>query len=327
MPTAISESSASSTLPAPLKPPPADAGFAVADERSFAGDLARMREWLASGRPFAFSRFGDGEWMIVRNLDLDYTRKGNGEFRFCADDPRDQTARRALIASFHYSAPGYFVGIGCPCCWGEDKLLALRRVCRQPEHRLTWANLWGNANYPAVRREIIPLFRRYRDVYLVCHRQADPSRLPFRVTTTFPVGVNAWTEDYSLGDRIADLARRLQAPGALFLFCAGPLSNILAWRGFAANPTHTYLDLGSILDPWLFARRRLRWLDWFPGLIRSPGVTRGYLKPGRKRRQVCRWWTPTTEELAAAPPELPADVLPVDTESPRSELSVVSSPC
>lgn len=313
MTAALSESRP--TSPPPRNRPPADIGFAVGVERSFAGDLARMGEWLASGRPFAFSRFGDGEWMIVSNLDLDYTQKGNGEFRFCAEDPRDQTARRALIASFHYSAPGYFVGIGCPCCWGQDKLLALRRVCRQPEHRLTWANLWGNANYPAVRREILPLFRQYREVYLVCHRQADPGRLPFRVTETFSVGVNAWTEDFTLGDRLAALAQRRRFPGALFLFCAGPLSNILAWRGFAANPDHTYLDLGSVLDPWLFARRRWRWLDWFPGLIRSPGVTRGYLKPGRKRRQVCGWWQPTAEELAVAPLDLPADVLSPEATS------------
>lgn len=311
MTTALSESRTSP--PTPRHRSPEDLGFAVGVERSFAGDLARMGEWLASRRPFAFGRFGDGEWMIVRNLDLDYTRKGNGEFRFCADDPRDQAARRALIASFHFTAPGYFVGIGCPCCWGREKLLALRRVCRQPEHRLTWANLWGNANYPAVRREILPLFRRYREVYLVCHRRADPARLPFRVTETFPVGVNAWTEDFALGDHIAGLAQRLHGSGALFLFCAGPLSNILAWRGYAANPHHTYLDLGSVLDPWLFARRRLRWLDWFPGLIRSPGVTRGYLKPGRKRRQVCAWWKPTAEELAAAPLDLPDDVLPPET--------------
>lgn len=285
--------------------------------RSFSDDLQRLTGWLKARRPFAFGRFGDGEWMIVRKQDLDYTQKGNGEFRFSGDDPRDLTARRALIDSFHYAAPGYFVGIGCPCCWGRDNLLQLRRVCRQPEHRLTWANLWGNANYPAVRRQIIPLFRQYREVHLVCHRTADPTRLPFAITQSIAVGTNAWTEDFELGDQIADLARSRQR-GLLFLFCAGPLSNILAWRGHAANPNHTYLDLGSILDPWLFARRSWRWLDWFPGLVRSPGISRGYLKPGRKRRQVCEWWRPAAEELASAPRTLPDDVGP-DCFSDRAD--------
>lgn len=304
-----SHSVAPCTAPPARRTPGVPCGFDTGPQRSFAGDLQRVRDWLAAGRPFAFGRFGDGEWMIVRNLDLDYTQKGNGEFRFTSTDPRDQTARQALIDSFHYVAEGYFIGIGCPCCWGFEKLRSLRSVCRQPEQRLTWANLWGNANYPAVRREIIPLFRRDRDVVLVCHHRADPSRLPFPVTQTFRVGVNAWTDNFDLADRIADLAGRLTRPGALFLFCAGPLSNILAWRGHAANSRHTYLDVGSILDPWLFARRTMRWLDWLPGIVRSPGITRGYLKPGRKRRQVCRWWMPAADELASAPSDLPADVV------------------
>jgi hypothetical protein len=280
---------------------------ATGPARTFAGDLERIIAAVREHRSCAFGRFGDGEWMIVRNLGLDYTQKGNGEFRFSPDEERDQIARRALIDSFHYSAPGFLVGIGCACCWGREKLLTLRQVCRQPESRLTWANLWGNANYPRVKRGLIPLFGNYGRVYLVCHRTADPSRVPFRVTRSFAVGTNAWTEDFALGDTIAELAAE-QASGSLFLFCAGPLSNILAHRGHAANPQHTYLDLGSILDPWLFARRRFRWLDWLPGLIRSPGITRGYLKPGKKRRQVCEWWTPTAEELAATACELPEDV-------------------
>ena len=276
--------------------------------KAFAADLTRVIAAVREHRPFAFGRYGDGEWMIVRNLALDYTQKGNGEFRFDPADTFDQTARRAVIDSFHYSAPGYLVGIGCPCCWGGGKLLQLRQVCRQPESRLTWANLWGNSNYPQVRRELVPLFQTYREVFLVCHRTSDPSRVPFRVTQSFPVGTNAWTEDFDLGDRIAELATR--QTGAMFLFCAGPLSNILAHRCHAANPENIYLDLGSILDPWLFARRKLRWLDWLPGLVRSPGITRGYLKPGKKRRQTCIWWTPTAAELRTVRCDLPPDVVP-----------------
>ncbi len=278
--------------------------------RTFAGDLDRLLAALRKRQPFAFSRFGDGEWLIVRNRPLDYTRKGNGEFRFSPEKVQDQIARRALIDAFHYCAPGYFVGIGCSCCWGIPKLSQLRLVCRQPESRLTWANLWGNANYPRVRRELIPELRRFRKVYLVCHRLADPERLPFSVTRTFRVGVNAWTEEFDLGDIVADLASNCQTRETLFLFCAGPLSNILVHRGHQANPQNTYLDFGSCLDPWLFARRRWRWLDWFPGLVRSPGITRGYLKPGRKRRQVCEWWLPSPESLKETRYELPEDVLP-----------------
>jgi hypothetical protein len=273
--------------------------------RTFDGDLSRLIDAVREQRPFAFARFGDGEWMIVRNLALDYTQKANGEFRFDPADPTDQVSRRALIDSFHYVAPGYLVGIGCPCCWGQDLLAPMRLACRQPESHITWANLWGNANYPRVREELIPLWGRYDEVYLVCHRTADPTRLPFHVTQSFPVGTNAWTEDFALTERIEALSR--ERDGALFLFCAGPFSNILAHRGHAANPRNTYLDLGSILDPWLFARRQLRWLDWFPRLLRSPGITRGYLKPGRKQKRVCHWWTPSRAELQSYRHDLPAD--------------------
>ncbi len=285
-----------------------DTGFPTGPRKWFAGDLQLLATLLREQRPFAFSRFGDGEWHVLCREKIDITAKGHGEFRFDPNDPADQQARSLLIDSFHYLAENYFIGIGCPCCWGRAKLLQLRSVCQQPEHALTWANIWGNANYPIVRSGIVPYFRAFGRVILVCHRRGMPDRLPFPVTKTIRVGTNAWTRDLRMADQMTDLAA--ESDEQLFLFCAGPLSNILCHRGHRVNPRNTYLDLGSVLDPWLFSRKHFRWMDRLSWLIPSPGVTRGYLKPGQKRKQVCQWWIPTDEELARLALSLPGDLHP-----------------
>lgn len=285
--------------------------------KTFRGDLLRMVSLVEQRRPFAFARFGDGEWRTMRNQPLDITGKGHGEFRYSPENALDRAARSALIQSFHYSAEGYFAGIGCLCCWRREKLLQMRKICTHPDARLTWANLWGNSNYPVVRDRLVPLFRQFDDIYLVSHGAGDPARLPFSLRRRFPIGTNAWTADLSLADRLADFVADTDLRGALFLFCAGPLANILAWRCHAANPHNTYLDFGSVLDPWLFGRKRFQWLDKLAWMIPSPGVTRGYLKPGKKRRQTCRWWDPDPAELAATPLDLPVDMTPAREQSVR----------
>src|SRR5690606_10624789 len=120
------------TDPVGIRPECCPPAMGAGSAKSFRGDLLRINSMIERHQPFAFARFGDGEWRTMRNEPLDITAKGNGEFRFAPEDPFDRAARTALIRSFHYSAEGYFAGIGCVCCWRREKLLQMRKVSPHP---------------------------------------------------------------------------------------------------------------------------------------------------------------------------------------------------
>jgi len=237
--------------------------------KTYRGALIELHTWLKDRRPFALARFGDGELRILNGQFNRYP-----EFRYDPADPAYAFFRERLLESFRYQSESYYVGIPCPNCVGEESFLAAKRNSRQPERQLTWATLFVNSNYSYFRDQVIEVFAERR-VVIVCHGSAVLDALPFPVERDFRVGTNAWRNDYHLADAIADHIAREKVTGALFLFCAGPFSNILAHRLHTLSDQNTYLDVGSTLDPFLFGSR---------------GLTRRYLR-GEKRflEETCVW--------------------------------------
>lgn len=228
-----------------------------------------MRERLKERRPFAFSRFGEGELRILTGELRRYP-----EFRFDPTDPAYVFLRERLMDSFRYRSGNYLVGIPCPQCVGEEKFLWAKRTSGQAESQLTWATLFANSNFGYFADEVVPLFAQYT-VFLVCHKSADVKALPFAVAREWRVENNAWRTDYNLWHRVAEFTARKNVRGALFLLCAGPFANILAHQLHMRAPENTYIDVGSTLDPYLFGAK---------------GLTRRYLKGDmRFLTRTCTW--------------------------------------
>jgi hypothetical protein len=57
----------------------------------------------------------------------------------------------------------------------------------------------------------------------------------------------------------------------LFLFCAGPLGNMLAAKFWEKNKNNTYLDIGSTLNGYLTE------------------INRSYLQGGNTSQKTCIW--------------------------------------
>jgi len=237
--------------------------------KTYRGDLINLYEKLKRREPFAFSRFGDGELRILMGQINRYP-----EFRYDPVDPDYAFLRERLLESFCYQNETYYVGISCPKCVGEDRFLWAKQHSGQPERHLTWATLFVNSNYSYYRNYVVRAFAEYR-IFLVCHRLASLEALPFPVARDFRIEYNAWRTNFSVADQIAERITRENIAGALFLFCAGPLANILAHKLHAQSKQNTYLDIGSTLDPFFFGDR---------------GFTRRYLR-GEKRflQETCIW--------------------------------------
>jgi len=233
--------------------------------KTFRNAIQQFHLKIDNGINFSLSKYADGEWAVIKNKHID-----NKEFWFNPENEQDQLKRQALIESFQYKNPNYFVGISCPCCQGMETFKDMRDFSNQEENNLTWANIWVNSNYPYFIEHIVPLFGQ-RSVILFCNENGDVKNLPFKPYIVFNVRNNAW-DNWGLIEKSKDVISNFK--DSLILFCCGPFGNILCHQLTKHNPNNTYLDIGSTLNPWL----------------KSEGFKRDYYTGNNFfSNMVCRW--------------------------------------
>jgi hypothetical protein len=213
--------------------------------KSFRQDIITFKEKLLKKENFTFSKYADGEWAVMQNHAIN-----NKEFWFDPNSETDQFKRQALIDSFKYKHPNYYVGVSCPCCQGTETFNQMVDFSEQDDNHLTWANLWVNSNYKYYVSNILPLYRD-RNVVLFCNENGRIDKLPFRPYMVVPLKNNAWEYNWNLIHDAKELVSKIQEKNMLFLFCCGPFGNILCHQLTQHNDQHTYLDIGSTLNPFL----------------------------------------------------------------------------
>lgn len=206
--------------------------------KDFKEELNKIYNRLRSGQNFAFSKYADGEDMVMKGEPVD-----NGEFNFLPYS--HEFYRQKLIESLKFKHPDYYVGISCECCQG-DKHRLMKHFSEQGEENLTFANVFVNSNYPEYVDKFIPYYAT-KNVHLIANHGARIDNLPFTIEEYYPVGNTAFVNDYELIEKI----KSKNLKDKLFLFCAGPFGNLLAHQLFKDNQDNTYLDIGSTLNPWL----------------------------------------------------------------------------
>lgn len=212
------------------------------NNRSFKNDISIMKEKLYTGEVFSFSKFADGEWLVIENNSVN-----NSEFWF--DSNNDFEYRQKLIDAFRFKNERYHVGISCPCCQNDYIHNKMKVFSQQKEEMLTWANIWVNSNYSFFKAEIIPIFSNYR-VYLIANENATVEKLPFSIERFYPISNNAWINNSDLIQKIKKDIDEGDIKNSLFLFCCGPFGNILCHELTNHNDKNTFLDIGSTLNPF-----------------------------------------------------------------------------
>jgi hypothetical protein len=216
--------------------------------KNFKQDIISFKNKLESKEHFSFSKYADGEWAVMKNHKIN-----NKEFWFDPNNESDQVKRKALMESFQYQNPRYYVGISCPCCQGMETFKEMKEFSGQANEKLTWANLWVNGNYRYYVENIIPLFKQ-RPVVLFCNENGNRENLPFIPYIVFPVKHNAWEYNWDIIEHAKSVTSMLKRQGIynlIYLFCCGPFGNILCHQLTKHEPDNTYLDIGSTLNPWL----------------------------------------------------------------------------
>ena len=221
---------------------------------------------------FSLSRWGDGELKIINGEKIDIRSKGNGEFRYDPLISDYNIVRDKLLESFTKKDDGYYVGIACRCCVGDDKHLKMKKMSNQNESNLTWANIFVNSNYKKTINELIPELKN-RIVNLVVNKNSILGDLTFNVKNVWYVGIDAWYADYNIFYEIKNYVETNNIKDEVFLFAAGPLANILVYElWFNISKNNTYIDIGSILDGYLKLK-----------------LTRGYQLGASTLNKTCIW--------------------------------------
>lgn len=240
--------------------------------KTFDGDFTKFLNKIKSDEHFSLSRWGDGELKILEEKPIDIRSKGNGEFRYDPNLPQYSFVREKLMEAYVYKDDNYYIGIACPCCVGQEKYEYMKTKSGQDEDHLTWANIFVNANYCRTTNELIPELNNH-NITIVVNKNSKFDKLPFKPNQILTVGTDAWYEDLSLGRNMLENIMMRGIKNEIFLIAAGPLANILTYSLWVlGSKNNTYIDIGSILDPYLQLK-----------------LTRGYHLGAPILNKVCVW--------------------------------------
>jgi hypothetical protein len=254
--------------------------------KTFKGHFQLIKSLLLKKENFAFTRFSDGELRILQNLetriDNSFYQIGEAKYQVAQNTyhPEDhkhwvpgdhEFHRTKLMDAFKHKQKNYYVGLSCRCCVGENDFNQQIDWRGEDDEFLTWSNLFVNSNYPLFMKEILPLFKNYKVVYIV-NENANIDTLPFKVDKDFRVGYNCIINDYDLIENISKWIEDNNIEDYLFLFSASSLSNMLIHQLYSKYDKNTYMDIGTTLN-------------WF---LQMKG-SRDYLNGGPTLNQTCIW--------------------------------------
>jgi len=234
--------------------------FTTGNKKDFNSDIKILFENLKKGEKFSFSKYADGEYAILINKYI----KNCDNWVFNPDIHKKE--QEMLLESFTFSDDGYFVGISCPCCVPQEHVDWMRKTVSVKDTNLTWANIFVNGNFNYFKDNFISEFKNH-DIILFANKNANINNLPFAIEEFIPIGDTAWVENFDLIDSF-DIEKY---NNKLFLFCAGPLGNMLSYKFWQKNKNNCYMDIGSTLNSFLV------------------GNNRGYLRGAATLNKVCKW--------------------------------------
>lgn len=238
--------------------------------QDFRKDFYLLLSLLDEKEPFAFSRYNDGEALILSNQRVGC--KGEWEY-----NPRKNLSFRAdLRKSLLLTDRRFFYGVPSWDTSPEMHRTVLHYI-KAPLSQVTFAALFANANHDLFLQEYLPRIKNWpKEVCFIGNSRINP-RLIREITGArdiFPIEgscVRFWEKNKNaiLG-RLDWMATR--SDHSLFLVAAGPLGKILIHALWEISPNHVYLDIGSALDPLLFGKS-----------------TRAYHKDAQNRSLVLKW--------------------------------------
>ena len=207
-------------------------------------EFSRLQTKLLENQ--VFIRYGDGEVMLSHGIPVTQGTQAYQVDRWSS--PAGVTDLGTELKGL-LNNPDWYYGIPCQCCNLNCKNLILNLLNRVPSDKITFANLFINANYPNFRSWVTKLDRPV----VVLANEHGTHKYPFKVEEVLKLPddcVNYWQNSKN---ELIDLSKALamKYTDTVFLFSGGPLKVLLKYM-WMANSNNSYLDVGSAIDPWTY---------------------------------------------------------------------------
>lgn len=222
--------------------------------KTFLGDFEIFYNLLQLNTNFAFSRFSDGElWMMQGKA---FSLGPEGYANYTEEDYKEfnpiehKEITTLLLNAYQHRQENYFCGLSCRCCVGNQDFQWMLDISNKSPSELTWANLLMNANYIRFIQKIFPIFNQ-KNICLMARYNAQHRKLPFYIKEFWGVKNNAIINSKWQIEEVKKYIQENNVENYIFLFAAGPLSNIAIHELYSEYPNNTYIDVGSTLNPFL----------------------------------------------------------------------------
>lgn len=207
---------------------------------------------IKNHEPFALSRWGDGEYKLMRNIYFSRSGDDLEKKKVWEYDPSDEIQKKCasiIVNSLDYEEEGFYWGITCPVC-DVCNISGLKHYEKyENKQNLTFASLFVNANHELFQ-ERMPKVVENKIVYFVGHKDAKVDNLPFEVKKHFKVGTNSWIHNLDILDELMNEVQNKKE--IIVLFACGPLSSYLITNLWKENKNNIYVDIGSSYDMDLY---------------------------------------------------------------------------
>lgn len=193
---------------------------------------------LRDNTPFAYSRFNDGEMMGVDKIGSVVAR---------GDQIVSEELHSELKEALQHKQDNYYVGIPCSICYPKYNQLA-NELVGDYKYKVSAIAL-TNRNWAKFISELGDVMVD-KDVRFISGDDQDltflEKTLNFNIInhTKLPAK-NSWDSVDVLKDYILDVKA-----GDVVFISLGPTARILCRKWFEIRPDVTFIDIGSILDPF-----------------------------------------------------------------------------
>ena len=198
-----------------------------------------------SKEPFAFVRYADGEHAVLERQPIQgHDWHMSPEYKIASED---------INESLNYRHNRYFYGVSCYCC-DPPKAEYFKNKLVDCWERVTYSNLFANANYI---KTLEWLGKIDKPICVLGNLNMVSKKLPFKGSSVFYPSniVQLYNSGYK-EDIIAASITGTKIKDNVVLVALGPLSEILIHKMWLENPSNYYIDIGSVIDPFIHGLTR-----------------------------------------------------------------------
>ena len=215
---------------------------------------------LKNKENFSIARFNDGEIMAMMNSNAVVAR---------GDQKSSKELSHHLINAILHKDKNYYIGVPCKNCFPGYYEYSSQFVDMSAENVVP-AVIFTNRNWQLTIKNMKRVLEERRVIWVSGENQnLDILKNDYGLNIVKHIKTRI-SNSYSQYNDIVKRVDEFENDDVIILSC-GPLSRILSYEWWKTNPNCTYLDVGSLFDPFTkgLYHNCHKWTDMYNNLTRN----------------------------------------------------------